>query len=72
LDAADQFVRVTRVLALSDERNFIAGALCFQKLVFTSVHQGMVIPAFKVLASDKQIRHWLPKLVDFTAIGCYA
>ena len=56
-------------LALAHEE---LGAVCGNARGFCAVQSGLVAMCLARFGTDAQRRHWLPALVDGTAIGCFA
>ena len=61
-----------KIAELSSQSNFRELIYLPPTLVIAGVHMGMVVPGFQILATEEQCKKWVPKLKDFTAIGCYA
>jgi alkylation response protein AidB-like acyl-CoA dehydrogenase len=56
-------------LALAHEE---LGAVCGNARGFCAVQTGLVAQCLARFGSDAQQKHWLPALIDGTAIGCFA
>ena len=37
----------------------------------SGVHQVMFVPCIRYLASEKQVKRWLPKVYSYEIVGCY-
>ncbi|KAM3136813.1 hypothetical protein pb186bvf_011072 [Paramecium bursaria] len=72
LKGADSTIAQSQQYRMYDFDQFDSTILCSPSIALTSVHQGMVIPAFEILASEKQNKEWMPLLRNFQAVGCYA
>ncbi len=48
------------------------GAVCGNARGFCAVQSGLVAQCLAKFGTDAQRRHWLPALIDGTAIGCFA